>query len=470
MTIRSINPATGATNGEYGEMSSEEVATVLAHANHAFQEWRRRSISDRALPMRAAGRLLRERARQYARLMAEEMGKPVNEGVAECEKCALTCDYYADNTERFLAPEMVSTGAEGARSFVAFQPLGVVLAVMPWNFPFWQVMRFAAPALMAGNAAVLKHSANVPGCAVALESLLKEAGFPRDLFRPLMIGSDAVAAVIESPHVRAVTLTGSGPAGRAVARKAGEMLKKTVLELGGSDAYLVLEDADLELAATVSAKGRLINSGQSCIAAKRFVVVESVRSEFEGLLVEKMQAARVGDPTDERTEIGPMARHDLRDQLHKQVQDSIAGGARCLCGGHVPDDPGAYYPPTVLTDVQLGMPAYEEELFGPVAAVIPVESEAGAIETANDSVFGLGGGVFTRDLERGERLAVEEIEAGSVFVNDAVRSDPKLPFGGVKESGYGRELSHFGIREFVNIKSIVVAAGAHVAGPAGSPE
>jgi succinate-semialdehyde dehydrogenase / glutarate-semialdehyde dehydrogenase len=459
MTFRSVNPATGALNGEYGEMSGEEVSKVLAHAHHAFIEWRRRSIADRAVPMRAAGRLLRERARQYAHLMADEMGKPVTEGVAECEKCALTCDYYAENAERFLADEVVATGPERTRSFVAFQPLGVVLAIMPWNFPFWQAMRFAAPALMAGNAAVLKHSASVPGCAVALESLLQAAGFPENLFRTLMIGSDAVAAVIESPHIRAVTLTGSGTAGRAVAGKAGEMLKKTVLELGGSDAYLVLDDADLELAATVSAKGRLINSGQSCIAAKRFVVVDSVRTEFERLLVEKMRAARIGDPMDERTEIGPLARHDLRDQLHKQVQESIADGARCLCGGHIPDGPGAYYPPTVLTDVQLGMPAYEEELFGPVAAVIPVESEAGAIETANDSVFGLGGGVFTRDLERGQRLAVEEVEAGSVFVNDAVRSDPKLPFGGVKESGYGRELSHFGIREFVNIKTIVVADG-----------
>jgi succinate-semialdehyde dehydrogenase/glutarate-semialdehyde dehydrogenase len=459
MTLRSINPATGATNGEYSEMSGQEVAAVLARADHAFRQWGKRSIPERAEPMRAAGRLLRERARQYARLMAEEMGKPITEGIAECDKCATTCDYYAENAERFLAPEIVATDGHGQRSFVAFQPLGVVVAIMPWNFPFWQVMRFAAPALMAGNGAVLKHSANVPGCAVAIESLLREAGFPENLFRTLMIGSDAVSGVIESPHVRAVTLTGSGTAGRAVARKAGEMLKKTVLELGGSDAYLVLEDADLELAATVSAKGRLINSGQSCIAAKRFVVVDSVRAEFERRLVEKMLAARVGDPMDERTQVGPMARHDLRNQLHKQVEDSIANGARCLCGGHIPNTPGAYYPPTVLTEVAIGMPAYEEELFGPVAAVIPVESEAGAIETANDSVFGLGGGVFTRDLERGARIAVEQMEAGSVFVNDAVRSDPKLPFGGVKESGYGRELSHFGIREFVNIKSILIADG-----------
>jgi len=459
MIVRSINPATGATNGEYEDMTGEEVATVLAQVDRAYQGWRSRSISERAVPMGAAARLLRERARQYARLMAEEMGKPIAEGIAECQKCATTCNYYAENAERFLAPEVVSTDTHGPRSFVVFQPLGVILAVMPWNFPFWQVMRFASPALMAGNGAVLKHAANVPGCAVAIESLLHEAGFPENLFRTLMIGSGAVAGVIESPHTRAVTLTGSGPAGRAVASKAGAMLKKTVLELGGSDAYLVLADADLELAATVSSKGRLINSGQSCIAAKRFVVVDSVRAEFERLLVEKMQAARVGDPMDERTQIGPMARHDLRDQLHKQVEASIANGARCLCGGHIPNGPGAYYPPTVLTDVALGMPAYEEELFGPVAAVIPVESEAGAIETANDSVFGLGGGVFTRDLQRGERIAVEQVEAGSVFVNEAVRSDPRLPFGGVKESGYGRELSHFGIREFVNIKSILIADG-----------
>jgi succinate-semialdehyde dehydrogenase/glutarate-semialdehyde dehydrogenase len=455
MAIQSINPATGAVIATYQETSQAEISDTLERTQRAFLDWRKSSFRERGELMRSAARLLRERARDYARLMAEEMGKPMSDGVAEAQKCALGCEYYAEHAERFLARENVDM--EGGRSFVTFQPLGVVLAIMPWNFPFWQVFRFAAPALMAGNAAVLKHASNVPGCALAIEKLLREAGFPADLFRTLLIGSRAVEALIEHPHIRAVTLTGSGPAGRAVARKAGEMLKKTVLELGGSDAYLVLEDADIELAARISTKGRLVNSGQSCIAAKRFIVLERVRARFEELFVEKMRAVKVGDPMREDTQVGPMARRDLRDELHRQVEVSIAKGARCLCGGKIPDGPGAYYPPTVLTDVKKGMPAYDEEMFGPVAAIITVKDERQAIETANDSPFGLGGGVFTRDLARGERLAEREIEAGVVFVNEAVRSDPKLPFGGVKESGYGRELSHYGIKEFVNIKSILVA-------------
>ncbi|MEO8567079.1 MAG: aldehyde dehydrogenase family protein, partial [Betaproteobacteria bacterium] len=338
-----------------------------------------------------------------------------------------------------------------------FNPLGVVLAVMPWNFPFWQVFRFAAPGLMAGNAGVLKHASNVPGCALAIEDIFRRAGFPANLFRTLMIGNKRVDAVIEHPLVRAVTVTGSGAAGRAVAAKAGAMLKKTVLELGGSDPYLILEDADLELAARICAKGRLVNSGQSCIAAKRFIVVEAVRAKFEPLFVEKMKAARMGDPFDDQTEIGPQARTDLRDALHAQVEASLAKGARCLLGGKIPEGRGAYYPATVLTDVRPGMPAYEEELFGPVAAVIPVKSETEAIAVANDSVFGLGGAVITRDLARGERIAADLIESGCVFVNESVRSDARLPFGGVKESGYGRELSSYGIREFVNVKTVYVA-------------
>jgi succinate-semialdehyde dehydrogenase/glutarate-semialdehyde dehydrogenase len=310
---------------------------------------------------------------------------------------------------------------------------------------------------MAGNAAVLKHASNVPGCALAIEQVFRKAGFPEHLFRTLLVGSKEVAAVIELPLVRAVTLTGSGPAGRSVASKAGAMLKKTVLELGGSDPYLVLEDADLELAAAVSARGRLLNAGQSCIAAKRFIVVDKIRPRFEELFVKRMSAAKVGDPMSDDTEIGPLARHDLRDALHDQVERSIAKGARCLLGGKIPANRGAFYPPTVLTDVVKGMAAYEEELFGPVAAVIPVKDEEAAIAAANDSVFGLGGSILTSDLSRGERIAVERIESGSVFVNEVVRSDPRLPFGGVKESGYGRELSSYGIREFVNIKTVYVA-------------
>jgi succinate-semialdehyde dehydrogenase/glutarate-semialdehyde dehydrogenase len=387
--------------------------------------------------------------------MALEMGKPLRDGVAEAQKCATCCDYYAENGERLLAQEPVKT--EARNSFVTFNPLGVVLAVMPWNFPFWQVFRFAAPALMAGNGAVIKHASNVQGCALAIERILREAGVTEHLVRTLVIGNPGVDAVIAHPLVRAVTLTGSSAAGRSVARKAGELLKKTVLELCGSDAYLVLEDADLDAAATICAKGRLINSGQSCIAAKRFIVVEAVRRDFEQRFVARMKAARQGDPLQMETEIGPLARRDLRDTLHRQVEESVQRGARCLLGGRVPDGPGAFYPPTVLTDVAKGMPAYEEELFGPVAAVIAVPDEARAIATANDSAFGLGAAVITRDVARGERIASTQIEAGCVFVNEPVRSDPRLPFGGVKESGYGRELSGYGIKEFVNIKTVYVA-------------
>lgn len=455
MSIKAINPATGEVFESYEEAAPDAVDRIIEEVDAAFLEWRRTSIADRAVPLRKAAAILRAEAHDYARLMAREMGKPVKDGIGEVQKCAVGCDFFADNAARFLEPEMI--GTEARKSFVAFNPLGVVLAVMPWNFPFWQVFRFAAPGLMAGNAAVLKHASNVPGCALAIEDIFRRAGFPRNLFRTLMIGSKHVEAVIEHPRVRAVTVTGSGAAGSAVARKAGEMLKKTVLELGGSDPYLILEDADLELAARVCTKGRLVNSGQSCIAAKRFIVVEPVRAKFETLFVERMAAARMGDPFDDTTDIGPQARHDLRDALHAQVEASIAKGARCLLGGAIPEGRGAYYPATVLTEVRRGMPAYEDELFGPVAAIIPVKSESEAIRVANDSRFGLGGAVITRDLVRGEHIATELIDAGCVFVNDAVRSDARLPFGGVKESGYGRELSSYGIREFVNTKTVYVA-------------
>src|SRR3984893_10898232 len=452
MTIKAINPATGEQIAGYDEMTDDGVRDAVGNAHHAFLGWRRISFSSRAGLMHRAAQVLRDKAGKYADLMAREMGKPVRAGVAEIQKCALTCYFYADNAERFLAIEPIKT--EAPKNYVVFQPLGVVLAVMPWNFPFWQVFRFAAPGVMAGNAAVMKLSSNVPGCAHAIEQVFKEAGFPKDIFRTLMIGSARVGAVIENPLVRAATLTGSGPAGRAVASKAGSLLKKTVLELGGSDPYLVLEDADLDFAATVCARGRLINSGQSCIAAKRFIVVDKVQDRFVELFVKHMAGAKMGDPLSQDTEIGPQARHDLRDALHQQVQNSIAKGARCVLGGAIPNGPGAYYPPTVLTNVRKGMPAYDEELFGPVASVIRVSDEDAAIASANDSVFGLGGGVLTRDTARGERIALE-IESGNVFVNDNVRSDPRLPFGGVKESGYGRELSHYGIKEVVNIKTIV---------------
>ncbi len=455
MPIESLNPASGELIKRYAEMTPQQVNEAIEAAHAAFLKWRGTSFAERAEHMRKAAALLRERSRDYGRLMAQEMGKPICDGVAEAQKCAVGCDYYAEHAERYLADEIVDSAPR--KSLVAFRPLGVVLAVMPWNFPFWQVIRFAAPALMAGNAGLLKHASNVPGSALALEQLFRDAGFPPDIFRTLMIGSKAVGGVIAHPHVRAVSLTGSTPAGRDVAAKAGAALKKTVLELGGSDAYLVLSDADVAFAAAACAKGRLVNSGQSCIAAKRFIVLEPLKDRFEEQLVAEMGKAKVGDPLDEDTRVGPMARRDLRDELHEQVAKSIAKGARALCGGLVPKGPGAFYPPTVLTNVRPGMPAYDEELFGPVASVIGAKDVDDAVRIANDSEFGLGGGVFTRDLALGERLAKEGIEAGSVFVNATVSSDPKLPFGGVKDSGYGRELSSYGIREFVNIKTVVVA-------------
>jgi succinate-semialdehyde dehydrogenase / glutarate-semialdehyde dehydrogenase len=455
MAIQSFNPATGEKLESFVELPRTEVDDIIGKTHEAFLTWRRMSFEARAQCLRGAAGILRTRAEEWARLMALEMGKPLRDGIAEAQKCALCCEYFADNAEQLLAREPVKT--EARTSFVTFNPLGVVLAVMPWNFPFWQVFRFAAPTLMAGNAAVLKHASNVPGCALAIERIMREAGLPKNLFRTLLIGNSQVDPVIEHPLVRAVSLTGSGPAGRAVARKAGDMLKKAVLELGGSDPYLVLEDADLDLAASVCAKGRLVNGGQSCIAAKRFIVVEAVRHEFEQRFVQKMKEVRQGDPLSMDTDVGPLARHDLRETLHRQVEQSVHRGARCLLGGMIPAGPGAFYPPTVLTDVAKGMPAHDEELFGPVAAVIPVRDEAQAIAAANDSPFGLGAAVITRNRARGERIAAEAIESGSVFVNDSVRSDPRLPFGGVKDSGYGRELSGYGIREFVNIKTVLVA-------------
>jgi succinate-semialdehyde dehydrogenase/glutarate-semialdehyde dehydrogenase len=455
MTFASVNPTTGETIRTWEPLTADELGAAVQGADDAAQAWRRTPIPDRARPMRRAAVLLREQAERHARLMADEMGKPRAEGRAEAEKCAWVCTYYADHAEAFLADEPAPTDAR--ESFVAFQPLGVVLAVMPWNFPYWQVFRFAAPALMAGNAALLKHASNVFGCAEAIEGVFREAGLPEGLFRSLTVGSDAVAGILEDPRVKAVTLTGSTPAGCAVGAKAGEMLKKSVLELGGSDPYVVLEDADLDATAATCATSRLINSGQSCIAAKRFVVVDPVREAFERRFVDRMNAARMGDPHEEGVTVGPQARADLRDDLHRQVETSVARGARVLLGGEVPAGPGAFYPPTVLTDVAPGMPAYEEELFGPVAAIIPVADEAEAIRVANDSVFGLGAAVFTRDLARGRRIARDELEAGCCFVNAFVRSDPRLPFGGIKASGYGRELARYGMREFVNVKSVYLA-------------
>jgi succinate-semialdehyde dehydrogenase/glutarate-semialdehyde dehydrogenase len=454
MTIQSINPATGEPIESYEEMSAETVAGIVDRVHQAHLAWKETGFERRSKLMHDAGQALRDQREKYAERMVAEMGKPIRGARSEVDKCAWVCDYYADNAESFLAPQEIASDA--GKSRVVYRPLGVVLAVMPWNFPFWQVLRFAAPTMMAGNGAVLKHASNVPGCALDIEGVFRDAGFPQDLFRTLMIGSSAVEAVIEHPRVRAVTLTGSGPAGRAVAAAAGKNLKKTVLELGGSDPYVILEDADLEQAVQACVDSRLINSGQSCIAAKRFIVPRAILGEFERKVVIAMRAKTMGDPTAEATDVGPQARRDLRDELHQQVARSVEAGARCLLGGEVPDGPGAFYPPTVLTGVAAGMAAYDEELFGPVAAILPAEDEEDALRIANDSPYGLGAAVFTANVSRGEEIAATRLEAGCCFVNDFVRSDPRLPFGGIKESGYGRELSEQGIREFINVKTVWV--------------
>jgi len=450
--MKSINPYNGEIIKEYQEMSLDEIGQIIEQAQESFLTWRNVSFEKKSAFMKRAAKILRENSREYGKLMALEMGKPIKDGIAEAEKCAWVCDYYAENAEKFLEDEVIETDA--TKSYVSYQPLGVVLAIMPWNFPFWQVFRFAAPSLMAGNVGLLKHASNVFGCALAIEDVFTQAGFPKNTFRSLLVGSSNVNKIIDHPLIKAVTLTGSVPAGKAVARKAGAVLKKTVLELGGSDPYLILEDADLENAARVCALSRLINSGQSCIAAKRFIVVEQIQDKFEEFLIKEMKKYKMGDPLDETTQIGPQSRFDLRDALHKQVTKSIEKGARCILGGEIPNNKGAFYPPTILTNVKKGMPAYEEELFGPVASIITVKNEDEAIEVANDSIFGLGASIFTKNIQKGNKMARENIQAGCCFVNTYVRSDPRLPFGGIKESGYGRELSYHGIKEFVNIKTV----------------
>ena len=451
MTFESVNPATDEVIATWSRMSSAEVQERLAATDAAQGKWAARSIEERAVPMRRLAGLLEARTEGLAAQMTDEMGKTIGQSRSEIGKCAWVCRFYADRAANLLARRVVEVD-EGS-AFVTFEPLGVVFAIMPWNFPFWQVLRCAAPTLMAGNGAVLKHAPNVFGCAAAIEELFREAGFPEGLFQSLRIDHDQAATVIAHPLVRAVTLTGSTRAGRAVAALAGGALKKSVLELGGSDPYIVLEDADLPAAVEACTVSRLINSGQSCIAAKRFVVVESVRAEFEAMLLARWQGIVPGDPRDDPP-LGPLARRDLRDALHDQVQRSIRTGARCLVGGSVPEGPGAFYPATILGDVRPGMPAADEELFGPVAAILPVRDEDDAIRTANATTFGLGAAVFTRRRDHGERLAVSAVQAGSCAVNGFVQSDPRLPFGGIRDSGYGRELGLEGIREFVNVKTV----------------
>ena len=452
--MKSINPTTGELVAEYPDHTWSEVEARLENAQRAFKDWRRTPMATRADHMRRAAEGLEARKDEFARLMALEMGKPVTAGRAEVEKCAWVCRYYADEAGGMLADRAIPT--ERTKSYVHHEPLGTVLAVMPWNFPFWQVFRFVAPGIMAGNVGVLKHASNISGCALVIEEVMVEAGFPAGVFASLLIPSSMVAAVLEHPSVVAATLTGSDPAGRAVAATAGSLLKKTVLELGGSDPYLILADADLPAAAATCATSRLINGGQSCIAAKRFIVVDEVAEEFIELFVAEMSKVEMGDPMLETTRLGPQARRDLRDDVADQVRRTIEAGARLLLGGSVPAGPGAFYPPTVLTRVEKGMPAYHDEIFGPAAAVITVADEDEAVEVANDTQFGLGAAVFSNDVARAERLAAERIDAGCCFVNALVASDPRLPFGGVKTSGYGRELADLGIKEFVNQKTVVV--------------
>jgi len=454
--FQTVNPATGEPGRSFGRHSAEEAHAAAAAARTEQLNWRRRSFEERAQVVRKAAAVLRERKDELARLMTEEMGKTLDDGRAEVEKCAFNCDWFADHAHEYLADQRVDIG--GPEALVTYNPLGIVLAVMPWNFPFWQAFRAVAPALLAGNGMLLKHASNVPGCALAIEDVLDKAGVPKDLFRTLLIPSGDVAALIKDDNIAAVTLTGSVAAGKAVATAAGSVLKKCVLELGGSDAYVVLEDADIEAAAKVAAAARMVNGGQSCIAGKRFIVVRPILEQFEAALVKAMSGYEMGDPRNEGTKLGPMQSVKARDEIHNQVSESIRNGARLLLGGKVPDHPGAWYPATVLTNVLPGQSAHDEEVFGPVAAIIAAEDERDAIRIANDSEFGLGSGVLTGDVDRGRRIASEELDAGLSFVNENVRSDPRMPFGGVKHSGYGRECSGFGIREFTNIKSVHVKA------------
>jgi succinate-semialdehyde dehydrogenase/glutarate-semialdehyde dehydrogenase len=464
MAIESLNPATEEVLARFDEHTPKQVDEALDEARRAFLAWRECTFAERGRPMREAARYLRAHKKRFAGLITAEMGKPLAEAEAEIEKCAWGCEFYADHAADFLADRPVKTNA--SESFVAFEPFGVILAIMPWNFPFWQVLRFAAPCLMAGNAAVLKHASNVPQCALAVEEVFRESGFPPGLFRTLLISSSAVGKLIEDSRIAAITLTGSDVVGSTVAAEAGRALKKCVMELGGSDPFIVLEDADLDGAVEFAVRSRYQNGGQSCIAAKRFIVAEPVADEFERRFAGEVGRLKVGNPVEEGVKVGPLARGDLADDLDRQVQESVKAGARIACGGHRMSGAGYFYEPTVLVGVTPDMPAFREETFGPVAAVTRVRDADDAIRVANDSQFGLGGNLWTGDTERGKELA-RRIESGNVFINGMVASDPRLPFGGVKHSGFGRELSSFGIQEFTNIQTIWVgpAQGAQQPAP-----
>ncbi len=439
--------------GSWDSHSPDDVANILRRANKAYLDWMRTDLSFRVNCLEEISNLLKERAKEFGTIMADEMGKPIAQGLAEIKKCVWLCDYYKENAQRFLSPKNINT--ENFKSLVTFQPIGLVLGVMPWNFPFWQVFRFTIPSLTAGNGAVLKHASNVQGCASAIEKCFIDAGYYENIFCNLRIPGTQVASVIENDNIAAVTLTGSTPAGQAVAKKAGECLKKTVLELGGSDPYVIFDDADIENAVDACIAGRILNTGQSCIAAKRLIVTRSNSKKFTEKLKSKLSIKIMGDPLDD-VDIGPMVSIAARDEVDDQVQRSISAGAKLILGGKIQDGEGAYYPLTILSDVRPGMPAFDEEIFGPVFTVITADDENNAIELANKSEFGLGSAIFTNDLEKGENIAKTELQSGSCFVNDFVKSDPRLPFGGIKMSGYGRELSDYGMMEFVNIKTVVV--------------
>ena len=451
MSIQSINPATEEVLETFEPYSASQINQALEQARHAFLSWRNTTFAERSAILHRVANYLREHKMELARLATLEMGKPIIESEAEAEKCAWTCDFYADNAEKFLADEHIATNA--TESFVSFEPLGVILALMPWNFPYWQVFRFAAPALMAGNTAVLKHASNVSLTGLKIERIFQECGLPEGAFRTVLVPGAETRQLIDDPRIAAVTLTGSDVAGVEVASASGHALKKTVLELGGSDAFIVLEDADLDAAAQTAVRARFQNTGQSCIAAKRFIVVESVAATFEQKFVEAAAKLHVGDPFNREIQIGPMARGDLRKTLEKQVLDSLKMGARMLLGGKPLEGKGYFYAPTIVTGVTPEMPMFREETFGPAAAVIHAHDTEHAIELANNSDFGLGGNLWTSNIERGRALA-RRLESGGVFINGMTASDPRLPFGGIKHSGYGRELSSFGIHEFVNIKTI----------------
>ncbi|PZD71616.1 Succinate-semialdehyde dehydrogenase [NADP(+)] 1 [Acaryochloris thomasi RCC1774] len=453
MGIATINPATGETVKTFDALSAEQVQTKIARADQAFASYQQTTMADRSQWLTQAAELLEDpnNSRSYAKLMTLEMGKPLQEAISEVKKCASVCRYYAENAADFLANQYTQTDA--SQSFISYQPLGIVLAVMPWNFPFWQVFRFAAPALMAGNVGLLKHASNVPQCALAIEDILSRAGFPDGVFQTLLIGAAQVESVVKDTRVKAATLTGSEPAGASLAAVAGTQIKKTVLELGGSDPFIILESADLNLAAETAVKARMLNNGQSCIAAKRFIVVDAIADEFEQKLVAAFNDLTIGDPMDETVHVGPLATASILSELDQQVLTAVQNGARVLIGGNKKAEPGNYYLPTILTDIAPDNPVYYEEFFGPVALLFRIPDLDAAIKLANDTPFGLGASAWTAIPEEQERCIVE-LEAGAVFINGMVKSDPRLPFGGIKRSGYGRELGIPGIHEFVNLKTI----------------